>query len=217
MMTRRLKKSVALVAAAGLLVAACGGDDDDATPENTEQSDTGGATSDDGTQSAEDTSADSSADSSSEGTGVQAGDQASGDVDTDVTENTVPEGIDKYGGSISVGLEAEAVGLRPWEDTCSSPCYNIMVTIYDKLVEQDVDGEYQGFLADSFSSNDDFTVWTMNLRPGVMFHNGVELTAQTIADMFPIQQAGRDVVGPDRGVEPVQCRSDRSAGRSRTP
>ncbi len=29
----------------------------------------------------------------------------------------------------------------------------------------------------------------MTLRPGVTFHNGVELTAQTIADMFPVQQA----------------------------
>ena len=65
-----------------------------------------------------------------------------------------------------------------------------MVTLYDKLIEQDVDGEYQGFLAEDFSSNEDFTVWTLNLRPGVTFHNGTELTAQTVADMFPIQQEG---------------------------
>ena len=39
-------------------------------------------------------------------------------------------------------------------------------------------------------SNEDFTVWTMTLRPDVTFHNGTPLTAQTIADMFPIQQAG---------------------------
>ena len=30
----------------------------------------------------------------------------------------------------------------------------------------------------------------MTLRPDVTFHNGTPLTAQTIADMFPIQQAG---------------------------
>ena len=95
-----------------------------------------------------------------------------------------------YGGDIAVGLEAEAVGLRPWEDTCSSPCYNIIGTIYDKLMEKDSNGQLQPWLAESISSNEDFTSWTMTLRPGVTFHNGVELTAQTIADMFPVQQAG---------------------------
>jgi peptide/nickel transport system substrate-binding protein len=35
----------------------------------------------------------------------------------------------------------------------------------------------------------------MTLRPGVTFHNGVELTAQTIADMFPIQQVGAASAG----------------------
>jgi ABC-type transport system substrate-binding protein len=33
-------------------------------------------------------------------------------------------------------------------------------------------------------------VWTMTLRPDISFHNGVPLTAQTIVDMFPLQQAG---------------------------
>jgi len=182
MTTRRLQKSFALLAAAGLLVAACGGDDDSATPE---------ATADD---TAEDTSSgEATAEPTAEETGdsgIQPGQEASGDVDTEVSEDTSAQGVDKYGGSISVGLEAEAVGLRPWEDSCSSPCYNIMVTLYDKLIEQDVDGQYKGFLAESFASNDDFTVWTVTLRPGVTFHNGVALTAQTVADMFPIQQEG---------------------------
>lgn len=185
MTTRRWKKSVALFAAAGLLVAACGGDDDADTPDS---EDTAEPTADEGGDTDEGSEP---SDDDGDGDGdVQAGQEASGDVDTEVTEESVDEGVDRYGGSIAVGLEAEAVGLRPWEDSCSAPCYNIMVTLYDKLIEQDVNGEYQGYLAESFSSNDDFTVWTVNLRPGVTFHNGTELTAQTIADMFPIQQEG---------------------------
>jgi len=65
-----------------------------------------------------------------------------------------------------------------------------MRSIYDPLMEQIGDGGYGPFLAESLSSNDDFTVWTMTLRPDVTFHNGTALTAQTIADMFPLQQAG---------------------------
>ncbi|MFW2335768.1 ABC transporter substrate-binding protein, partial [Ilumatobacter sp.] len=184
MTMQRWKKSFALLAAAGLLVAACGGDDDDSGSESTSEQ-TSESTADGGGEStAEESTAEGGDDV------VEAGEEASGDVDTAVTEDTTAPGADKYGGSISVGLEAEAVGLRPWEDTCSSPCYNMMVTIYDKIMEQDVNGEYQGWLAESFAPNEDFTVWTVTLRPGITFHNGTALTAQTIADMFPLQQEG---------------------------
>ena len=109
------------------------------------------------------------------------------EVQTSVVEETETA---VYGGTVTVGLESEATGLRPWEDSCSSPCYNIMRSIYDPLMERTVDGTFEPFLAESLESNDDFTVWTMTLRPDVTFHNGAPLTAQTIADMFPLQQAG---------------------------
>ncbi len=89
-----------------------------------------------------------------------------------------------------MGLEAEANGYRPWEDGCAEPCINVARTFYDPLMDQNADGEYEGYLAESIEPNEDFTVWTMTLRPDVTFHNGVPLTAQTIADMFAIQQAG---------------------------
>ena len=94
-----------------------------------------------------------------------------------------------------MGLEAEATGLRPWEDACSEPCYNIMGAIYDPLMTNQGSGGYGPNLAESIEPNDDFTVWTMTLRPDVTFHNGTPLTAQTIADMFPIQQAGAQSSG----------------------
>jgi peptide/nickel transport system substrate-binding protein len=109
------------------------------------------------------------------------------EVDTSVAEEVAEAA---YGGTVTIGLESEATGLRPWEDSCSSPCYHIMQSIYDPLMEQTVDGDYAGFLAEGIESNEDFTVWTLTLRPDVTFHNGTPLTAQTIADMFPLQQAG---------------------------
>jgi peptide/nickel transport system substrate-binding protein len=95
-----------------------------------------------------------------------------------------------YGGTVTIGLESEATGLRPWEDSCSASCYDIMRSVYDPLMEQTAEGNYVPFLAESMESNADFTVWTMTLRPDVAFNNGTPLTAQTIADMFPLQQAG---------------------------
>ena len=38
-------------------------------------------------------------------------------------------------------------------------------------------------------------VWEFKLRPGVTFHNGTALTAQTIVDMFPLQQIGANASG----------------------
>ncbi len=109
----------------------------------------------------------------------------------DVNTSIAPETEEAaYGGTITMGLESEATGLRPWEDSCSSPCYHIMQSIYDPLMEQTAEGDYAGFLAESIVSNDDFTVWTLTLRPDITLHNGTPVTAQTIADMFPLQQAG---------------------------
>ena len=103
-----------------------------------------------------------------------------------VTETDTPV----YGGTVAMGLEAEANGFRPWEDGCAEPCANIARTFYEPLIDQNADGDYEGILTESIEANDDFTVWDLKLRPDVTFHNGVALTAQTIADMFTIQQTG---------------------------
>ncbi len=169
MSKRSLYRLFALLLAFTVVAAACGSSDDEAEGEGTEEEATeteAGETDDDD---------------------VSAGDEAEGDVDTEIEET---EGERSYGGDIAVGLEAEAVGLRPWEDSCASPCYNMMVTIYDKLVEQTVEGTYEGFLFETIEPNEDFTAWVGVLRSGVTFHNGTELTAQTVADMFPLQQEG---------------------------
>ena len=179
MKQRSLFKLLALLLALALAAAACGGDDD---------GDDSTATDDD----MADDSGDDMADDDEDDATPDAGDEAEGDVDTEVEEDDSARDI---GGEIAVGLEAEATGLRPWEDTCASPCYNMMITIFDKLMEQDVDGNYHGWLFESLTSNADFTVWSGTLRSGVTFHNGDALTAQTIADMFPIQQTGATAAG----------------------
>ena len=187
MTQRRRVRLLALPMAFGLLVAACGGGSD---------SDSGDGGGNDAPVAAE-VEAEAEPDETAEEPAanddvVEAGTEAEGDVDTEAVEAATPA---IYGGDIAVGLEAEAVGLRPWEDTCASPCYNIMVTIYDKLLEKDSDGQLQPWLAESISSNADFTAWTMNIREGITLHNGVAVTAQTIADMFPIQAAGTVAAG----------------------
>ena len=108
-----------------------------------------------------------------------------------VPETTVPpETGPVYGGKVTLGMESETPGLRPWEDACASSCDNIRFSIFDQLFVVDTKFNPIPFLAIDIAPNDDFTVWVMNVREGVKFHNGVDFNAQTIADMFPIQAAG---------------------------
>jgi peptide/nickel transport system substrate-binding protein len=162
--------------ALAFVAASCGSDDSstdtDTGTETTEATETDTGTETETTEGGEES-----------GAGVTAPEE----VDTSVVEETEAA---VYGGTVTIGLEADATGLRPWEDSCSSPCYTIMRSIYDPLFDQSAEGTYEPFLAESIESNEDFTVWTMKLRPDVTFHNGTPLTAQTIADMFPLQQAG---------------------------
>jgi len=180
MRQRRLVTALAVPLVFAFVAASCGSDD--SSSDSTTASDGTEAT----TEDTEDT-----ADAGDTGDGEESADTtpvvAEGEVDTTVVAETETP---VYGGSLAMGLEAEANGFRPWEDGCAEPCVNIARTIFDVLIQQNADGEYEGYLAESIEPNEDFTVWTVTLRPDIEFHNGVPLTAQTIADMFPIQQTG---------------------------
>jgi peptide/nickel transport system substrate-binding protein len=160
MRQRRLVSALAIPLVLAFMAASCGSDD----------------SSSDGTTAPDDTGESESTTPITEA-----------EVDTSVVVET---DTPVYGGSVTMGLEAEANGFRPWEDGCAEPCVNIARTVFDVLVEQNGDGEYEGYLAESVEPNDDFTVWTLTLRSDVTFHNGVALTAQTIVDMYAIQQTG---------------------------
>ena len=157
-------KVIAAFFSLALIAAACGGSDSDSG-----SSDSASAT-----------------DNKSEEV-IESGSEAEGDVDTEV-EEVVAES--SYGGNLTIGLEAEATGLRPWEDACSSPCLTMVAAVYDTLVAIRTDGTVGPWLASDWSSNADFTEWTFNLVDGVEFHNGNPFTAQTLVDMFPMQQIG---------------------------
>ena len=104
-------KLIAPLFAIALIGAACGSD-----------SDSGSSSSSDAESSTE-TETETTEAAETEDTVLEAGTEAEGDVDTEV-EAVVEES--SYGGDVIIGLEAEATGLRPWEDACSSPCLVIM-------------------------------------------------------------------------------------------
>ena len=171
-----MKKSwlqiIASLFAFALIAAACGGSDSGS------DSDTASSTETATTEAEEEV--------------IESGTEAEGDVDTEVEEVAEQS---NYGGDLIVGLEAEATGLRPWEDACSSPCLTMVVAVHDLLVQIRTDGTIGPWLATSWEANDTFTEWTFQLEEGVTFHNGSAFTAQTLVDMFELQKVGASAAG----------------------
>jgi len=165
MMKRKWSKLIALLLVFGMIAAACGGgEDEDVAGTTTPAADT---TAPPDTTTAPPTT-----------------------VSPAPSTTATPEVGPTYGGRITLGLEAESVGLRPWEDAFSSNTINMTINVFDKLFELDADFQPTPWLASGISGNDDFSVWTMTVREGVVFHNGDPFNAQTVADMFPVQQTG---------------------------
>ena len=90
-----------------------------------------------------------------------------------------------YGGTLFVGLEAETPGgWNPATQSCAVSCHTIMRAIFDPLTIADANGEPQPYLLESFESNEDFTVWTFRMRPGITFHDGTPANAAALATHF---------------------------------
>jgi len=57
---------------------------------------------------------------------------------------------------------------------------SIIFTVYEALVKQDNEGDYQPSLAESWNVEEDTRTWTFKLRGGVKFHNGETLDAEDV-------------------------------------
>jgi peptide/nickel transport system substrate-binding protein len=121
---------------------------------------------------------------------VAAGCGGGGDDDADAAEPTgartekSEQGDPVYGGSITVGLEAETNSWLPGEANFANSGITVALAIYDPLMRRDADGVVRPYLAESMEPNDDLTEWTLTLRPGVTFHDGTPLDAQALKTIF---------------------------------
>ena len=90
-----------------------------------------------------------------------------------------------YGGTLIFGVEAETQdGWNPATTQCAVSCHTVMRAIFDPLTINDADGVPQPYLLESFEANEDFTVWTFRMRPGIKFHDGTPADAHALATHF---------------------------------
>jgi peptide/nickel transport system substrate-binding protein len=77
--------------------------------------------------------------------------------------------------------KTEAANLDPIDTKYS---FWLSQPLYSRLVRLNKEGKAEGDLAESWSSSGEFSIWTLNLRNGVKFHDGSAFDAEDVVDLF---------------------------------
>jgi len=118
------------------------------------------------------------------------------DEQSSTTSTTLPSGITTQnlegdadatpveGGRLIFGLEAETDGWNTTQNRWALSGHMVGSSIFDPLATIDASGETVPYLAESLTANDDFTEWTITVKPGVTFHDGKPLTSADVKATF---------------------------------
>jgi len=87
------------------------------------------------------------------------------------------------GGTVRYGQIVPAAAINP-VTVADAAGVTVMSQYGETLVLSGADLTLSPVLAESWKPNDDGTVWTFNLRQGVKFHNGKEMTADDVVATF---------------------------------
>ena len=93
------------------------------------------------------------------------------------------------GGTLRVGVEAEADGLNPTVNSYAVSAFQMANTVIEPLFTWDATGQPTPYLVESYESSDDGLVFTIHLRPGITFTDGALLDADAVIANFEGQLA----------------------------
>ena len=117
---------------------------------------------------------------------------AAGIAATILFNHQVPNNMISNGGQLVIGTSSDFEPFNPVVTTGSVSSW-INEIIYDGLIRLDKDNRPQPCLASNWSTSADGRTWTFVLRPGVLFHDGRELTSADVAFTY------RSILDPKNG------------------
>ena len=130
-------------------------------------------------------------DGGSEDAADEDGDSGDGEDQSAAAPEEAPEREPVYGGTLVYGLEAETTnGLNPIIAQAGASGQTVFRQIYETLTIPHEDGMARPFLLESITSNDDFTEWTLTMRPDIVFHDGRPADSTALVRHFEEVGAG---------------------------
>ncbi len=121
---------------------------------------------------------------------------SSGSGSSGTKGNGVTSAKPRLGGQVVFGTEAEEKGFSPIAGTFDTTGILYARTVFDPLAIIAADGvTVKPYLAESITPNADYTVWTVTLRPNLVFHNGTACDGAALLANFEAQKAAA-LTGP---------------------
>ena len=84
------------------------------------------------------------------------------------------------GGSLTFGIDTEESGFNPSTARWDEGGFLYGRTVFDPIAIVNAAGGVEPYLAESITSNADFTTFTITLRPDILFHDGTPLNADAL-------------------------------------
>ncbi|MET8861793.1 ABC transporter substrate-binding protein [Nonomuraea sp. NPDC004580] len=93
------------------------------------------------------------------------------------------------GGRLVYALSADANGFNPVTDQFAAQSYSMAGTIIEPLVSVADDGDWKPYLAESVTPNKTYDEWTIKVRSGISFSDGMSLTGDIVKANLEAQKA----------------------------
>ncbi len=169
----RHRRWMAFAAATALTIGACGSDDDTSSDETTTETTAPAAT--ETTEASETTAAPATA----AGSDTTAADTTAAEAPAEAADCTETVA----GSELDFAVYSPTPSLDPLQSSGALAGGTDLMAIYDTLMRWDSEtNEWVPHVAESLTSNDDFTEWTLTLRDGVTYSNGEPMVAQHVLD-----------------------------------
>jgi ABC-type transport system substrate-binding protein len=94
--------------------------------------------------------------------------------------NGITSAKPKRGGSVTFGIDTEEQGFNPTTARYDEGGFLYGRTVFDPIAIVTATGEVQPYLAESITSNADYTAFTVTLKPNIVFHDGTPLNAEAL-------------------------------------
>ncbi len=109
--------------------------------------------------------------------------------------NGIATGKPVHGGSVTMGIDTEESGFDPTSARWDEGGFLYGRSVFDPIAIVNAQGKVEPYLAQSITSNADFTSWTITLKPSIVFHDGTPLDGNALHVNLE-KQASSALVGP---------------------